>query len=62
MSKETAGYVVETKDGKRGRTFHNKGLVNEKVPVYLETDKQFIYSTSAILCDQNTLTIKGFID
>lgn len=62
MSKENAGYVVETKDGKRGRTFHKKGFVNGKVPVYLETDKRFTYSESAILCNHDTLTIKGFID
>lgn len=62
MSKETAGCVVETKAGKIGRTFHSKGLINEKVPVYLETDKKFIYSESAILCDPDTLKIKGYID
>lgn len=62
MSKETSGYVVETKDGKRGRTYHKKGLINEKVPVYLEADKKFTYQSSAILCSPDTLTIKGFID
>lgn len=31
-----SGYIVLTKHGKQGRTYHNKGLINNKVPVYLE--------------------------
>lgn len=59
--KKDPGYIVETKDGKMGRTFHSKKFVNGKVPVYLETSPG-IYSTNGTLCDPRTLTHKGFID
>lgn len=67
--------MVETKDGKKGRTFHSKGLVNEKVPVYLATEEKtydkgtkheitipVAYSDTAILCEPSTLKRIGFID
>lgn len=55
MLKETnQGYIVETKNGLIGRTFHSDPLVNGKQPVYLEKGK--------LLCDPGTLKLKGFID
>lgn len=72
MSKENAGYLVTTKTGKRGRTYHSKGLVKDKVPVYLcEEEKEtkipglkvcVRYSAVATLCDKDSVTINGFID
>lgn len=62
MSKETSGYLVETKDGKTGRTFDNKEFVNGKVQVFLETETENTFLPSAILCDPKTLKIKGFIN
>lgn len=72
---EKSGYIVETKKGKIGRTFNNKGLVNGKVPVYLATllkEKKLpkgdsvtvplAYSDKAILCDPGTLKKIGLID
>lgn len=59
--KDRSGYLVETKSGKKGRTYHYKGLIGGKVPVYLEVSK-FQYSDQAILCDPNTLKQIGFID
>jgi len=32
---QNSGYLVKTQSGKQGRTYHNKGLINGKVPVYL---------------------------
>jgi hypothetical protein len=61
MSTKKSGYIVETKDGKKGRTFHSKGIINDKIPVYLETSP-FQYATQAILCDPKTLKLRGFID
>lgn len=58
---QNSGYIVETKSGKKGRTFHNKGMINGKIPVYLERDK-FKYESNAILCDPQTLKTIGFID
>jgi hypothetical protein len=61
MNKNNQGKIVITKDGKRGRTFNTKGLINKKVPVYLEIER-FKYSDKAILCEPNSLKIIGFID
>jgi len=49
-----AGYIVETKKGLIGRTYHHENMVNGKTRVY--TDK------GNLLCDPQTLTIKGFAD
>lgn len=56
-----SGYIVETKSGKIGRTYHSKGLINKKKPVYLEISK-FKYSKTAILCIPESLKVIGFID
>ena len=32
---KNTGYLVKTKYGKSGRTYHDKGIINGKVPVYL---------------------------
>lgn len=58
MSKDS-GYQVETKTGKKGRTYHREGLVNKKTVVHIEKDDG---STYKLLCDPNTLKITGFID
>lgn len=55
------GKIVITKSGKVGRTYNEKGLINGKVPVYLENSKHQ-YSEDAILYDPDSLTVKGFID
>ncbi|MEL7586627.1 MAG: hypothetical protein AAGU19_07920 [Prolixibacteraceae bacterium] len=56
MSREKAGYLVETKDGKKGRTYHNKGLINDKVPVYVTGEEK------PRLCAPDSLKVIGFID
>ncbi len=55
------GLIVQTKTGKTGRTYHNKCIINGKVPVYLEVDNKS-YSDKAILCEPNSLKQIGFID
>lgn len=73
MEKHNAGYLVKTTKGKIGRTYHSKGLVNNKVPVYLadiedsEQDAEEVgdisnFKTVAILCEPSSLTRIGFID
>lgn len=70
INKRRSGYIVKTKTGKLGRTFHDKGEVNGKIPVYLATvsgeykgeQVPMIYSETAILCDPNGLKQIGFID
>ena len=63
MTTSNAGYLVITKTGKSGRTFYSKGLINNKVPVYLELEGQpYCYTDKAILCDPKTLQTVGFID
>ena len=46
MDEQTkSGYLVKTKSGKVGRTIHEKGLINGKVPVYLATQFQTVEDT-----------------
>jgi hypothetical protein len=53
-----AGYLVETKTGKKGRTYHREGLVNKKTIVHIETDGKDV----KILCDPKTIKIIGYVD
>ncbi len=53
-----AGYLVETKTGKKGRTYHREGLVNKKMVVHIEEDGKII----KMLCDPKTVKITGFVD
>jgi len=57
MSRD-AGYLVKTKTGKEGRTFHRDSLVNKKMVVYVEVDGKEL----KMLCDPKTLEITGFIN
>jgi hypothetical protein len=66
-----SGYIVETKAGKLGRTIHEKGEINGKIPVYIATkcgdlpgggSVPLIYSKTAILCLRDSLKFIGFID
>ena len=50
-----AGALVETKTGLVGRTFNNEKSINGKVCVHCADGQK-------LLCDPNTLTLKGFID
>ena len=56
MSRKDPGYLVTTKSGKKGRTYHSKGMIYGKVPVYIDGEEK------PILCDPNTLKMNGFID
>lgn len=55
------GYLVTTKDGKKGRTYHSDSLVNGKVQVHV-IDEKFNSTGEKLLCDPATLTTNGFID
>jgi hypothetical protein len=57
MSKDS-GYLVETKSGKQGRTYHREGLVNKKMVVHLDVDGKDV----KMLCDPKSVKIKGFVD
>ena len=57
MSKDS-GYLVKTKTGKEGRTYHRDGLVNKKMVVYVETDGKQM----KMLCDPKTVELIGFVD
>lgn len=69
---KTPGYLVQLKDGRKGRTYHDKGLINGKVPVYLCTKTKptrikglevcIDFTATAILCAPETLQQIGFID
>ena len=55
MGKDS-GYLIETKTGKKGRTYHREGLVNGKLIVHLEGEEK------KMLCDPQTVKIIGFTD
>jgi len=57
MSKNS-GYLVETKNGEQGRTYHREGLVNKKMVVHIEKEGKDL----KMLCDPKTVKIIGFID
>jgi len=57
MSRD-AGYLVKTKTGKEGRTYHRDGRVNGKVVVYVEIEGKEL----KMLCDPKTITVTGYID
>ena len=63
MSKDS-GYLIETKGGIKGRTYHREGLVdcegsvNKKMVVHIEKDGKDV----KMLCDPKTVKIIGFID
>jgi len=54
--KGSTGFKVKTYTGKVGRTYHNKEMVNGKMPVYIEGMKL------AMLCDPDTLTLIEIIE
>lgn len=55
MSRQNAGYIVETKSGKQGVALHKDPPVNGKVAVTLEDG-------SKILCTRESLKFIGFQD
>ena len=70
-AKKDPGYLVETRDGKTGRTYNSKEVVNGKIPVYLCTEFDedrpelkipVAFAEQPILCDPKSLKRTGFID
>jgi hypothetical protein len=57
MGKDS-GYLVKTKTGLQGRTYHREGLLNGKTVVHIEKDGKFL----KMLCDPKSLEITGFVD
>ena len=57
MSKDS-GYLVKTKTGKEGRTYHRDNLVNGKLIVYVNVDGKQV----KMLCDPETVKIIGYVD
>ncbi len=69
-----SGYIVQTKDEKIGRTFHDRAFVNKKVPVYLATEFEETilpdgktlktpvkFSENGTLCEPTSLKVIGFL-
>ena len=57
MSKDS-GYLIKTKTGKEGRTYHREGLVNKKMVVHVDVDGKDM----KMLCDPKTVELIGFVD
>lgn len=63
MDRNNSGQIVKhIKTGKRGRTYNAKGTINGKIPVYFETEKEFVFEENAVLCSVENLELTGFID
>jgi len=60
MSKNS-GFLVETKTGKKGRTYHKEKLINKKTVVHL-VDENNEETNVKMLCDSKSLKITGYID
>lgn len=58
MSKNS-GYLVETKTGLKGRTYHREKSVNKKTVVHIEKEDGKIIK---MLCNPDTLKIIGYLD
>lgn len=58
IPKKNPGYLVETKTGITGRTYHREGLVNKKTVVHIEIDGK----ETKMLCDPKTIKIIGYVD
>ena len=57
------GKIVRTKKGKLGRTYNSKGLIKEKVPVYIiKSMTDHSHDELPILCKPETLKVIGFVD
>jgi hypothetical protein len=54
-----SGYLVETKTGKKGRTYHRDKKVNGKVVVYIEGEAE---TTLKMLCNPDSIKIIGYVD
>lgn len=57
MSKDS-GYLVKTKTGKEGRTYHRDGLINNKMVVHVDVDGKEL----KMLCDPKLIELIGFVD
>jgi hypothetical protein len=53
-----SGYLVETKTGKQGRTYHRDNKVNGKIVVYIDVDGKEV----KMLCNPDSIKIIGFVD
>jgi len=58
-SEHGSGYLVTTKKGKEGRTYHSLGLIGGKTPVFIKDENG---KEIKMLCDFDTLKITGYID
>lgn len=53
-----SGYLVETKTGKQGRTYHRENKINGKIVVYVLVDEREV----KMLCNPETIKIIGYVD
>lgn len=52
--KKRSGKIVETKNGDIGKTYNDEPYINGKIRVYI--------GSSNLLCDPDSLKLKGFFD
>jgi len=57
MGKDS-GYLVKTKSGNVGRTYHHEVSINNKIVVHVEVDGKKL----KMLCDPKSLELTGYVD
>lgn len=57
MSKDS-GYLVKTKSGNMGRTYHREDKVKGKMVVHVSING----NVTKMLCDPKTIEVTGFVD
>lgn len=70
MNRKKSGRIVRTLDGRTGRTFNDKGMVNGKIPVFITTKEidskgmlvPVEFSKEGTLFSPYELTTIGMID
>lgn len=59
-TKKRPGFIVKTKTGKIGRTYHDEDKGHGKIRVYVMVNYEL--TGEKLLCDPKTLEQVGFID
>ena len=57
MGKDS-GYLVKTKSGLEGRTYHKESLVNKKMVVHVMVNGKAV----KMLCDPKSVDVIGYVD
>ena len=55
------GFLVQTEDGRKGRTYHRESYIRDRVKVYIETSPGE-YADTAIMFPRTQISVIGYIE